>query len=261
MSCGSRLRGFLTSRIPLLPPPRVRVVVAIVLGLATTIAVAWALAYFVDGGQTKTPYWQRGFKTEGATLVIPTPANATESTGRYMAQVTRVGRWGTDIVELAEVWDQRNGPAYGSPHALLEGTSFATEMKAKLNRREAPIAWWRADGWPLLALSAEARWWSYDALGLKNYGGGVLVGSRHVPPGEAVRMLPLQPIWSGLVIDSLLFACLWFALLSFGDIRRAILRWTDRSGRCVKCGYILLPEQARCSECGADARSISAESG
>jgi hypothetical protein len=124
-------------------------------------------------------------------------------------------------------------------------------MCAKFDRSEAPCAWWRADGWPLPALSAEARWGGYDWLGVSEIIGGVLVGPKRVKPDDGPRILPLQPIWSGFVINTALYALVWFLLFSSGDIRnwlRSALR--RRRGQCVRCAYKLQPEQTRCSECG-----------
>lgn len=123
-------------------------------------------------------------------------------------------------------------------------------MKEKFDRGEPATAMWRADGWPLPALSAEARWWRFDARGLEKVVGGALVGSRHVMPWDGVRILPLQPIWTGFVIDSVLYASLWFGLFSLGSIRRIRPALRRRRGLCPGCGYKLQPGQFRCSECG-----------
>jgi len=239
MSNGTRVQAFLSNPIPR-PPTVVRVAAAIVLGAATTVAVAWSLAYFVNGS-LNSMYGAPGFSMDVAVQLISTPPGSTEVD---LEEVTRHRCWGTEVVE---VWGPViNGQPYGSLHALVEGTSFAGEMKEKFDRGEAATAWWRADGWPIPALRAEARWSSYADTGVSKVV-GVLVGSRHVMPTDGVRMLPLQPIWSGLVIDTVLYASLWFALFSMGDIRTILRR---RRGLCGHCGYRLLPEQSRCSECG-----------
>lgn len=231
-------------------PTVVRVAGAIMLGAATTVAVAWLMALYVDGGQANGPRWQRGFKTDVANQVVPTPPLSPQQNGIHLVSVIRARRWGTVIVEVWPVWSEdpnyRPTPA-GSTHALVEGTSFEAEMKEKFDRSEAPCAWWRADGWPLPALSAEARWQSYDALGMSPVIGGVLVGPKNVVPRDGVRILPLQPVWSGLVINTVLYVSMWFTLFSLRDIRSILRR---RRGQCVHCRYQLLPEQTRCSECG-----------
>jgi len=209
---GFRLRAFLTKPIQR-PPTVVRVVLAIVLGVATTVAVAWGLAYFVKASR-RNIVWIPGYSTEVALQVVPAPPRSPQQTGVHFASVVRRRQVGTDLIEVWPVWadDGRPPSPPGSTHALVEGTSFAAEMKEKFDRGEAPTAQWRADGWPFRALSAEARWWGYDATGLEKVVGGMLVGSRHVLPKDGVRILPMQPMWTGFVIDSLLYASLWFGI-------------------------------------------------
>ncbi len=247
---GSRWRAVLTKPIH---PMVVRIVAAILLGAATTVGVAWLMALYVDGGRATNTSRQRGFKKDIAMQVVPTPPLSPQQNGIHLVSVIRIRRWGTDIVEVWPVWSQNPNRRLAPPgtiHALVEGTSFETEMKEKFDRNEAPCALWRADGWPLLALSSEGRWQSYDALGMSPVIGGVRVGPRNVVPNDGVRILPLQPIWSGLIINTVLYVSLWFTLFSLRDIWGTRSRLRRRRGQCAHCGYQLLPDQTRCSECG-----------
>ena len=227
-----------------IPPTVIRGVVAILLGAATTVGIAWLLALLVDGGHV-------GYNDVVALQGIPMqPGYApAQPPGAFFAQATREQSWGTVIVKVDTVWSGDGGPSVGSMFEVLDGTSFAEQMKDNFDSDVAPTAWWRADGWPMLALSAEA-WWDEKWGGLvpdrkrvSKVVGGVLAGPRRVTPygtGPAVRVLPLQPIWSGLVINTAFYEFLWFALLSLGDIRFAIRR---RRGLCTRCAYKLQPEQ------------------
>jgi hypothetical protein len=70
-------------------------------------------------------------------------------------------------------------------------------------------------------------------------------------PHGIAGYLPIAPIWSGLVIDTLFYGTIaWGLLFLPGTLRRWRRR---RGGRCVKCGYDLkgLPAGAACPECGA----------
>ena len=245
----SRSRGLLTKPIH---PIVVRVAAAILLGAATTVGVSWLMALYVFGGKSTNRGFvtlgQRGFKMDIATQVVPAPPLHPQQNGTHFVTVTRIRRWGTDIVEVWPAWSKDpNRPQYGSTHALVEGTSFEAEMKEKFDRSEDPCAWWRADGWPFPALSAEARWQSYDAVGISPVIGGVLMGPKNVVPRDGVRILPLQPIWSGLIINTVFYIPLWFTLFSLRDIRSILRR---RRRLCIHCKYQLIPEQTRCSECG-----------
>ncbi len=232
----------------------IRIVAAILLGAATTVGVAWLLALYVDGGQANIPRWRRGFKADVATQLVPTPPFHPQQNGIHLVTVTRSYRWGTVLVEVWPAWSEdpyRPLTLSGSTDALVEGTSFEAEMKEKFDNNESACALWRADGWPLLALSSEARWQSYASLGMAPVIGGVRVGPRTVVPRDGVRILPLQPIWSGLIINTVLYVSLWLALFYCRDIwRGTISRLRRRRGQCIHCAYKLITEQTRCSECG-----------
>ncbi len=242
----------------------IRIAAAIMLGAATTVAMSWLMALYVDGGRANR---SRGFKTDVANQLVPTPPLHPQQIGVHLVQVVRSRRWGTDIVEVWPVWAQN--PAYtptppGSTHALVEGTSFEAEMKEKFDNSESPCALWRADGWPFPALSAEARWRSYDARRMSPVIGGKLIGSRNVRRRDRVRILPLQPIWSGLIINTVFYISLWLTLFYFREIwdfRNIRSRLRLRRGQCVSCGYQLLPEQTRCSECGERAPAVVGDCG
>jgi hypothetical protein len=220
----------------------VRVVLALLLGAASMVGVSWSLALLVDGSFRTSHPASRGFSWEVAAGWIPTPAGETNID---LQQVTRARRWGTDIA--CAQGPVINGQPFGSLHDLVEGTSFAEEMKAKFDSGEAVCAWWRADGWPLPAFSAEARWRPRGEDYVWPVIGGVLMGSKNVGVDDGVRILPLRPIWSGIVVDTVFFAAVWWALLSLPRVRPALRR---RQGRCARCGYALHPSQERCSECG-----------
>ena len=237
-----------------IPPIVVRSAAAVVLGVATTVAIAWSLALLVDGSMATVHPTDRGFRTDLARHVIPTPPESPQQEGTHFVQVVRRRRAGTEIVEVGPVWSEDpDAPAYESTHALVEGTSFAAEMKGKFNRREAATALWRADGWPLPVFSAEVWWASHSSNWVWKVVGGELVGSQSVPAGDGVRIVPLQPIWSGLVVNSLFYSSVWYAIFSlfwYRELRSTLRR---RRGQCVRCGYKILNVQTRCSECGEQA--------
>lgn len=76
----------------------------------------------------------------------------------------------------------------------------------------------------------------------------------------AMKVLPLRPLWPGLVGNVLVWSLLWSIPWLAVVIRRVARR---RRGRCVACGYDLRgrddlgAEAARCPECGVTA-SLSA---
>jgi hypothetical protein len=61
-------------------------------------------------------------------------------------------------------------------------------------------------------------------------------------------VLPTQPIWPGMIINTVFYAVLVLAMmLGFSSARRSIRR---RHSRCVRCGYRLTVSQGVCPECG-----------
>ena len=64
-----------------------------------------------------------------------------------------------------------------------------------------------------------------------------------------VRAIPLRPLWTGLVVDTLVYGVvLWLAFISPFGLLRLVRR---RHDRCLCCGYPI-GDASRCTECGAD---------
>ena len=64
-------------------------------------------------------------------------------------------------------------------------------------------------------------------------------------------MLPYAPIWTGLVMNTLLYAAMLWVLMGAPFVVR---RWRrQRTGRCFRCGYDLRgADHEVCPECGAE---------
>ena len=108
-----------------------------------------------------------------------------------------------------------------------------------------------AHGWPALALRMEIELVASAGANPGTHSPNALVVpvSSH---GERIR-LPLRPIWSGFVIDSLIYGAVAFAILfGPGALLRAARR---RRGQCLRCGYDLrgTADSGTCPECGVGA--------
>ncbi|MCA9285385.1 MAG: hypothetical protein KDA22_09235 [Phycisphaerales bacterium] len=128
-----------------------------------------------------------------------------------------------------------------------------------------------ASGWPWRALALEqwSRWSPPPVTGVlpvpfldsalpaatapTGSNGPYAYAMRHclaVTIGGHSVSLPLRPIWSGLVSDTVLFAAIWFgAFAAVPFVRRRVRGWR---GRCPVCGYSRTgrTDDARCPECG-----------
>jgi hypothetical protein len=108
-------------------------------------------------------------------------------------------------------------------------------------------------GWPALALEG-AGLLERDAIAVHWH---AAIDVDPSPPHDigrrfAPRVLPLRPLWRGLLLDALVWAAL-VGLLTVGP-RSFIRARRRRRGRCPACGYPLGPSP-RCPECGAGAPS------
>lgn len=70
---------------------------------------------------------------------------------------------------------------------------------------------------------------------------------RPAKPGDPPRVWPMYPIWSGLVLNTLIFAAVPAGVWWVG--RQAKRAWRRRRGLCTRCGYELVG-LAMCPECG-----------
>lgn len=102
-----------------------------------------------------------------------------------------------------------------------------------------------ARGWPLPALLA--RHVSDTSFAAWKTEWGIRLATDQGRWG-APRALPLRPLFPGFIVDVVFWSALtWCAAQQF-IIARAKLRLSK--GRCPQCAHILIPDQARCPECG-----------
>ncbi len=109
-------------------------------------------------------------------------------------------------------------------------------------------------GWPFVAMHEQS--WIDDgvspshrriyrtAIGLQTETTGL------GPVIAPLRPLPFYPALPGFLIDTLIYAAIWFGLfVGFGAARRTI---RHKRGLCIRCGYDLGHADHRaCPECGA----------
>jgi len=110
-------------------------------------------------------------------------------------------------------------------------------------------------GWPLICLHAENIFdimnFSPTARVWRN--GYVIEHGSTVQPFTAI-VVPLGPVWKGLIVNTLVFSAGWLAFMVVVGMIRAHVRRCR--GCCTRCGYDLRGSAgARCPECGGRIRS------
>ncbi|MCW5777129.1 MAG: hypothetical protein KIS87_11885 [Phycisphaeraceae bacterium] len=233
---------------------RRRVAAVLALGLLTTLAVAWSLAWWPQphrslvGGTFRVRYPDSG---EGAGFMV----------------VNRYAMPGRALYESA-VWPHPN------PWPDLEHGDPVPERFVSLWARPAVLPWGRSVPWPGVdSRVVQARGWPWPAVWCEfrteqsatpegRYDwyrvrpvGGIALTSTTFPGGRDwphpfPAVLPLRPAWPGLLGNCALYSAAWAMLL----LPRPLIRWNRRRrGRCECCGYDLhgLPDGVPCPECGS----------
>lgn len=214
----------------------IRAVMALILGVITTVGVAWGLAMF--------QVW--GDPIGGQEEMAPGDSE------RLRVEVHQV--WQTGVVMRNVVAGTE--PEEGGGTLMLPWTSG---IRVGLKPEEVDISWGLArralvDGLPVFG-GEEARGWPCVAMYSMSMRltdppsrrGGIRV--RKDPQGLDDRFLPLIPIWKGFAIDTGLYAAGWGLVLIVPGVIRGAIR--KARGRCPRCGYDLKREfEAGCSECG-----------
>jgi hypothetical protein len=205
------------------------------LGLATTIAVAWACAWFMPSALTgdriefshrESPRWRMHTSDylgllSVSSLIEANPAPADDVITYWWSRV-------------------RHQPPLGSK---WPSASHTVEVAAGW---PWPALMWKAD-WVQTVWTGTLRAPTLENIrwGLALYGSPTIFSTNHV----VAHVLPMRPLVRGLVANALLFAAAWAVLILGLRSRRRLRR--ARHGFCARCRYDLRSQQnKRCPECG-----------
>jgi hypothetical protein len=228
---------------------RARFNVAVLLGAATSVLVAWGIA------------WSKGEKivAKSATICVVKPdslltLNETRAPGRRFRMI-----WYLDSIDAKtgqaerarkqQHWKEARaaGDAHAWPDSWLRWGDLERAHAQLVRRRQSafgfpvPCVWYERSGGVSMFGSAMRLHGGYEiskALDSKRSG------------FVAEAALAYRPIWAGLVMNTLVYGSVWMGVMW-------IVEWSRRrrrpNGACRNCGYDIkgLPEGAVCPECGA----------
>lgn len=234
----------------------------LVLGLATSLLVAWAGALVDRDGWPDTPLTSN-----------PTGAR-TEMRGWLVEQGRdRTLTWRT--FDALDLWD---GPPDLESPTELPAWSVGRDLPDQpgpfvpARERTRDVAWDVSAGWPMRCVRATRGAGPEEfALPGEFVRGGVAAmavewpishdaiaeadrpGVDAWPAGGLAAVVPVRPMLGGLVVNTIVFALAWGVALSPLVALRVLRRWRRRKkDRCVRCGHSVqgLPDGAPCTECG-----------
>lgn len=227
----------------------------LLLGAATTVAVAWTLA-LVDLNAPGVVGKVHRISDDGLDSAYAAVVRR-EAPGRVLVSTSASVQAPGDLLTISFVTAGINEVRFNGPaSALVEPWARSAVVPCLVGgawpapgvaiEREA-----EALGWPFLAL-----WCSFGNVpgGAMDVSGAVILPGHTVAKGWRVSQaypaaLPYRPIWTGLLVDSFVFASAWWVGLTLlGRARRTARR---HRGRCAACGYDLAGNvTGTCPECG-----------
>ncbi len=199
----------------------IRVVLFLLLGAITTIAVAWACAAWLSIDQD-----------------IP---------GRFTSVEVRDELWDTFYVQK-RFGHTRTNFIRGSDHY-----DASTELFISSNSPPDEIWQETSAGWPWRALRCERETFAVivpDRFGyIRNTSPQIRNGIAAFGGALTWRDLPYEPVWPALIGNVLVHGAAWYAIIIGLFTLRKVIR--TRRGLCLQCAYDLRRDlSAGCPECG-----------
>lgn len=229
---------------------------SLLLGVLTTVAVAWALAAWLAHKDLLETYYEIEDSHPPATADWTTVDMSIDEFSRP-GMCRRL--WGRFILSTSPTWDA----ATPVMHYIWKLGLQTTAQEPSSGTLRSGLPWGKrppidvgaiegvqdARGWPMLCLWGELQLAPGDPIGLKTPGAIPLSPPLPSPDLSDARALPLRPIPRGFAIDTAFYAAIWLPLLI---APRAIRRHRRaRRGLCPNCAYDLrtLPATSPCPEC------------
>lgn len=227
-----------------------RVGVCLLLGVCTTVGVAWVLTFDLHGSDQPMRFADAGTAGNGRKIRVA----RRDSLGAWsLAAATTEDSFTLPPEQTVGIATIVPGWARGE---LLDWTKTAPEPTPTSSTCRAILV----TGWPVGSM-----WSSYDQQPSAGYWwfkarDGIVVAAAPASPDHFAllspreRVLPTRVVWGGFLMSTLFWGAVWCVLV-FGPIvlRRAMRR---RRGACEGCGYDRggLADDGACPECGGAAK-------
>lgn len=225
------------------------IAIFLILGAIVNVLVAWGCAVFVDAVRT------HGEVTRGQ-YTYEVKAHHAHYHLWYVLTWSKPGAAYYYYDESID--DEHYQAAIDADNAAIRSAWPYWARPLELYVESGTELWSRrvdARGWPTVSLWSDDeadRWFDDQMWRLKSSGSldiGLEPWPRHVDEGPRQRVLPLRPIWRGIIINTLFYSlvlCLLFVTVM--QSRLAVRRLRHR---CPKCAYLLKGQTVPgCPECG-----------
>ena len=211
-----------------------RVVLFAAIGLSVTLLLAWPIPMAALRWEVIKHPWQ------GTRLPWRAPSDVSCGVSNSHLALS-------DWYIVRSVRTQDSNIPLGTPAQVPSWVAFPPAAESHIYQIDTA-----ATGWPLRAFASESWIYTDPALNSGTRSHEVLRHNFVLYSGSSGRIiLPLRPIWPGLLADIAIYALAAFLLaLAFTSIRGGSRR---RRGHCPRCNYDLraTPSGSPCPECGA----------